>query len=113
VSTASLVPHRDGAVHVLDDFGKLGRAYHEIDESEASFQIVVSPVQFSNPVHVVAFGTAKRWSRDLSEHEPRLCLCAGSHRFVARYVNERDLMRGGAAYNGDGRTSLRLAGISC
>jgi len=74
-SSASLVPNFDVAVHiVLDDFGKLGRAYRETDEAAASFVDVVDALlsgQFSNPVRVVAFNTSEGWSRDVSEDVAR------------------------------------------
>lgn len=69
--TPSLVPDFDVAVHlVLDDFGKLGRAYRETDEARASFGEVVEDFltgQFSNPLRVVAFNTSEGWARDVSE----------------------------------------------
>jgi cell wall assembly regulator SMI1/Lon protease-like protein len=94
-SAASLVPNFDGTVHVvLDDSGKLGRAY-------VSFASVVSDLltgRFNNPLRVVAFNSAEGWSRDVSEDVARevvkqvaergLFLAAGSRRFVARYVDE-------------------------
>lgn len=70
-TTPSLVPEFDVAVHiVLDDFGKLGRAYRETDEARATFEEVVDDFltgQFSNPLRVVAFNTAEGWARDVSE----------------------------------------------
>ena len=69
-----LVPGKltdDVTVHiVLSDFGKLGRAYVETDESEANEWTVVSKIckgEYSNPVRVVAFNIAEGWSRDVTE----------------------------------------------
>jgi hypothetical protein len=55
---------------VLNDFGQLGRAFVETDEAEADEMTVVDKIlrgEYSNPVRVVAFNTAKEWSRDVTE----------------------------------------------
>jgi hypothetical protein len=55
---------------VLNDFGKLGRAYVETDEAEADEWTVVSNImdgEYSNPARVVAFNIAEGWSRDVTE----------------------------------------------
>jgi hypothetical protein len=55
---------------VLDDLGKLGRVYREIDEGHADKAPVIRDIsdgQYSNPVHVVSFNTAEGWSRDVTE----------------------------------------------
>ena len=55
---------------VLDDLGKLGRAYREVDEDHADKATVIRDIsdgQYSNPVRVVAFNTAEGWSRDVTE----------------------------------------------
>src|SRR5262245_55422916 len=61
----------DVTVHiVLNDFGKLGRAYVETDEAAADEWTVVSKIskgEYSNPVRVVAFNVAEGWSRDVTE----------------------------------------------
>lgn len=54
---------------MLDDFGRLGRSYRETDEEKADLEIVIADLmsgQYSNPVRVVAFNTAKRWAEDAS-----------------------------------------------
>lgn len=65
------VPDFDVTVHiVLDDFGTLGRAYRETDETRGGLEEVVSDLlsgQYSNPVRVVAFNTSEGWARDVSE----------------------------------------------
>jgi hypothetical protein len=51
---------------VLNDFGKLGRAYVETDEAEADERTVVEDIlsgQYSHPIRVVAFNTAEGWAR--------------------------------------------------
>jgi hypothetical protein len=55
---------------VLDDLGKLGRVYREVDEDHADKATVIRDIsegQYSNPVRVVAFNTAEGWSRDVTE----------------------------------------------
>jgi hypothetical protein len=65
------VPDFDVAVHiVLDDFGRLGRAYRETDEVRASRDGVINGLltgQFNNPLRVIAFNTSEGWARDVSE----------------------------------------------
>jgi hypothetical protein len=55
---------------VLDDFGKIGRAYRETDEAEADLETVIEDMiegQYRNPTRVVGFNTSEGWSRDVSE----------------------------------------------
>jgi hypothetical protein len=67
----SLVPHHHTAVYiVLDDFGRLGRAYRETDENEADERTIIENFlagQYWRPVKVVAFNSDERWSCDVSE----------------------------------------------
>ncbi|MGC2318198.1 MAG: hypothetical protein WA615_17150 [Bradyrhizobium sp.] len=52
---------------VLDDFGRLGRAWSETDEAETSRATLVRNLldgQYENPVRIVAFNTVEGWSRD-------------------------------------------------
>jgi hypothetical protein len=52
---------------VLDDFGRLGRAWCETDEAGASRSTLVRNLlegQYENPVCIVAFNTSEGWSRD-------------------------------------------------
>jgi hypothetical protein len=61
---------------VLNDFGKLGRAYVETDEAEADEWTVVSNImdgEYSNPARVVAFNIAEGWSRDVTEAIAQSC----------------------------------------
>jgi hypothetical protein len=61
--SASPTPDFDVAVHiVLDDFGRLGRAYPETDETGASREDVIGDLltgQFNNPLRVIAFNTTR------------------------------------------------------
>jgi hypothetical protein len=56
---------------VLDDFGeRLGRAWRETDEERTDRETLIADLlegQYAGPVRVVAFNTAERWSRDVSE----------------------------------------------
>jgi hypothetical protein len=55
---------------VLNDFGKLGRAFLETDELEVDEWTIISKIisgEYSNPVRVVAFNIAEGWSRDVTE----------------------------------------------
>ncbi len=54
---------------VLDDFGHLGRAWHETDEAGTSRATLVRNLldgQYEDPVRIVAFNTAQGWSRDVT-----------------------------------------------
>ncbi len=54
---------------VLDDFGRLGKAWRETDEAGTSRATLVRNLldgQYENPVRVVAFNTAEGWSRDVT-----------------------------------------------
>src|SRR5580704_2495173 len=55
---------------VVNDFGKLGKAYVETDITEADRETTIRNFisgQYSNALRVVAFNTAEGWSRDVSE----------------------------------------------
>ena len=65
----SIVPdHAEREVYlVLDDFGRRGRAWRETDEAETDRETLVRDLlagQYEDPVRIVAFNTAKGWSRD-------------------------------------------------
>jgi hypothetical protein len=70
--TPSIVPNdNDQTVYlVADDFGRLGRAWREADYEATDLETVIQDLltgQYSNPIRVVAFNTAERWSEDVSE----------------------------------------------
>jgi hypothetical protein len=72
LGTPSIVPaDEDETVYlVADDFGKLGRAWREADYEATDLETVIQNLltgQYRNPVRVVAFNTAERWSADVSE----------------------------------------------
>ena len=68
----------DVAVYiVLNDFGPLGRAYVETDETEADEATIIENIlsgQYSHPLRVVAFNTAEGWARDVTEDIARAVL---------------------------------------
>jgi hypothetical protein len=70
--TPSIVPiGNDQTVYlVAEDFGRLGRAWREADYEATDLETIIQDLlsgQFSNPIRVVAFNTAERWSEDVSE----------------------------------------------
>lgn len=55
---------------MLDDFGRLGRAWRETNEGDTDREAVITDLmegQYFDPARIVAFNTAKGWSRDVSE----------------------------------------------
>ena len=77
--TPSIVPNgHDETVYVVaDDLGKIGRAWRETNYETTDLETVIQDLltgQYRNPIRVVAFNTAERWSGDVSEdvvHELR------------------------------------------
>ena len=77
--TPSIVPgdNNQTVYLVAEDFGKLGRAWREADYEATALETVIEDLlsgQYNNPIRVVAFNTAERWSEDVSEdvaHELR------------------------------------------
>jgi hypothetical protein len=67
----SIIPNLVHEVYlVLDDFGKLGRAYRETDENEADKETTIRRIeegQFNKAVRVIAFKTNEGWARDVTE----------------------------------------------
>ena len=54
---------------VLDDFGRLGRAWRETDEAGTNRAMLVRNLldgQYENPVRIVAFNIAEGWCRDVT-----------------------------------------------
>jgi hypothetical protein len=69
--TPSIVPKDDDQTVylVLDDFGRGGRVWREADAEMADLETVLGDLlegQYKNPVRVVGFNTAERWSEDVS-----------------------------------------------
>src|SRR4051812_3573356 len=74
--TPSIVPNdTDQTVYlVADDFEKLGRAWVEADYETTDLETVIQDLltgQYRNPIRVIAFNTAQRWSEDVSEDVAR------------------------------------------
>jgi hypothetical protein len=70
--TPSIVPNADDQTVYLvaDDFGKAGRAWCETDLEATDLETVIQNLlegQYRNPIRVIAFNTAERWSEDVSE----------------------------------------------
>ena len=69
-TSPSIVPGGEKAIYlVLDDFGRLGRAWRETDEAGTNHATLVRNLldgQYENPVRIVAFNTAEGWSRDVT-----------------------------------------------
>ena len=82
--TPSIVPGVDETVYlVVEDFGKLGRAYRETDVERCDLETTIQDLiggQYSNPIRVVSFNTAERWSQDVSED-------------IAREIQRRSIWR--------------------
>lgn len=72
-TSPSIVPHDDDhdTYLALDDFGgRIGMAWREADPSDTNLETVIHDLlegQYASPVRIVAFNTAERWSRDVSE----------------------------------------------
>jgi hypothetical protein len=69
--TPSLVPNADdhNVYLVMDDFGRSGRAWREVDVEATDLETVILDLlegQYKNPVRVVGFNTAEGWSQDVS-----------------------------------------------
>jgi hypothetical protein len=70
--TPSIVPNGDDQTVYLvaDDFGKHGRAWAESAYETTDLETVIQDLlsgQYTNPIRVIAFNTAERWSEDVSE----------------------------------------------
>jgi hypothetical protein len=69
--TPSIVPRDDdqNVYRVLDDFGRLGRAWREADVEATDLENVIGGLlsgEYKGPVRVIGFNTAERWSEDVS-----------------------------------------------
>ena len=71
-SSPSIIPDdADRDIYlVLDDFGRLRRAWRETDERATDRDVLIRDLldgQYRDPVRIVAFNTVEGWSRDLTE----------------------------------------------
>ena len=66
----SIVPQASHDTYlVLDDFGRLGRAWREVDEEDTDRKALIRNLmdgQYGHPARIVAFNTAEGWSRDVT-----------------------------------------------
>jgi hypothetical protein len=69
-SIAAGMPDDADVYMVLDDFGgRLGRAWREVGEERTEREMLITDLldgQYENPARIVAFNTARGWSRDVS-----------------------------------------------
>ena len=102
--TPSIVPNSDDQNFYLvtDDLGRFGRVWRETHTEQTELETVIRDLlagQCSNPVRVVSFNTAERWSVDVSADIAaelrRRCDLAGTEipanlqDFVELHQNER------------------------
>jgi hypothetical protein len=69
--TPSIVPNGDdqNVYLVVDDLGRNGRIWREADVETTDLETVVVDLldgQYKNPIRVVSFNTAEKWSQDVS-----------------------------------------------
>ena len=69
--TPSIVPSGDdqNVYLVVDDLGRLGRIWREADAETTDLETVILDLlegQYKDPVRVVSFNTAEKWSQDVS-----------------------------------------------
>jgi hypothetical protein len=69
-ASPSIAPDRPEDIYlVLQDFGRIGRAWRETDEDGADRATLVRDLlagEYINPVRIVAFNTSEGWSRDVT-----------------------------------------------
>jgi hypothetical protein len=69
--TPSIVPNGDDRTVylVVDDFAGRGRAWRETDVEATDLETVIADLlsgQYNDPIRIVAFNTAEKWSEDVS-----------------------------------------------
>jgi hypothetical protein len=69
--TPSIVPNgHDHTVYlVVDDLGRSGHVWREADVEDTDLEAVILDLlegQIKNPLRVIAFNTAEKWSEDVS-----------------------------------------------
>ena len=70
-TTPSIVPHgaKQDTYLVLEDFGRLGRAWRETDEECTVRERLIRDLlagEYENPVRIVVFNTSEGWCRDVT-----------------------------------------------
>jgi hypothetical protein len=88
---ATLVPEvSSNTIHmVLDDFGRSGCAWIEMDENETDQRDIVNGIihgEFNRPIKIAAFNLDEGWARDVTEDIARAVIDAASaeHRTLSR-----------------------------
>jgi hypothetical protein len=76
--TPSIAPSwADQTVYIVEnDFGRSGRAFVEMDGEYADLEATITALlqgQYNNPIRIVAFNTAERWSEDIAHELRRRC----------------------------------------
>jgi hypothetical protein len=92
----SIVPDQpqSGTVHmVLNDFGRSGRAWIEMDENETDERDIVNGIidgEFNRPMKIAAFNLDEGWARDVTEDIARavIATAAAEHRRLGRSAAE-------------------------
>ncbi len=73
--TPSIVPndHDETVYLVAEDFWRLGRAWRQADYESPDIKLIQDSLsgQYNNPIRIVAFNTAERWSEGISEDVAR------------------------------------------
>jgi hypothetical protein len=69
--TPSIVPNGDDhtVYLVADDFGRSGQVWREADIEDTNLEAAILGLlegQYKNPICVIAFNTAEKWSEDVS-----------------------------------------------
>jgi len=71
----SIAPGIDRNIYlVLDDFGRMGCAWHETNVEDTDLEAVIDDLlegQYGNPVRVIGFNLSAGWVRDASEEIAR------------------------------------------
>lgn len=74
-ASPSIVPGSDHDIYlVLNDYGRPGIAWAEIDIEDTRYETVLEDLldgQYSGPLRVIGFNTVEGWSRDVSEDVAR------------------------------------------
>ncbi len=69
---------RSKRLHGVDDLGKNGRIWPEADFDGTDLETAIVDLlsgQYKNPIMVISFNTAERWSPDVSVNVAKRCAC--------------------------------------
>jgi hypothetical protein len=70
-TSPSIRPHglEQDTYIVLDDFGRIGRAWRGTDENAADRETLIRDLlagEFNHPIRIIAFNASEGWCRDVS-----------------------------------------------